>query len=85
MVVRSLIPEEYVWLGATDADREGEWVWIYGDGTKRKITVSIPWGPNEPEGGKVQNCIKTNRKGEFMDVECTSTGHFHCQLTKKGN
>ena len=85
MVVRNTLPGEIVWIGASDVDREGEWVWTYGDGSKRNIAVSIPWAPSQPDGGKEQNCIRMNGRGEFLDVRCTLTGYFHCQITKKGN
>ena len=53
-MVQNIQSKTRIWIGGSDADREGEWVWTDGDGNKMNITVSIPWVSNEPNGGKMK-------------------------------
>ena len=59
---------EFVWLGARDSEREGEWI-RETDGRPMapsgggRATWQIPWEtrPREPNGGTKENCAAMKR------------------------
>ena len=82
----SFLPGIRIWTAGTDADREGEWVWTYGDETKRNIIFPIPWGSREPNGRRSENCMMRDPRwgGRFSDLSCDNPTPFFCQLSRKG-
>jgi len=67
------------WLGATDRQNEGTWVW---DKTETKVTYT-DWQTGEPNNyGGDQNCllIKRGYKYKWDDSECDSRLGYICQL-----
>lgn len=40
------------WVGGTDQENEGDWMWIDGSGF-----VYQNWQENEPGGGTNENCL----------------------------
>ena len=45
--LRSALSGKRIWIGGTDVNQEGKWVWTYGDGGKKNITTQIPWGKKD--------------------------------------
>ena len=76
-----------VWIGGSDAEHEGIWKWIYGDGIKKEITGTIPWFENEPDGGSKENymILCGHNLAELCDVVKQRHFEFFCQLSAKGD
>lgn len=53
------------YFGASDAAKEGEWVWEDGS----PFTFSF-WGDGEPNGNTDENCLEINYYGYWNDVGC---------------
>ena len=72
-------PEDGIWLGATDEDKEGEWKWI--DDTKSKYSN---WGPGQPNNKKENEhyLLYHLRTGKWSDQpdKCEQhTAYFVCE------
>ena len=68
------------WLGINDKRNEGSWVYD-SDGTS--VAFSIPWYPEEPNGGSSQNCLvywNPSQIGQLSDLECTNSYLSICEL-----
>ena len=68
------------WIGINDKRNEGSWVYD-SDGTS--VTFSIPWYPEEPNGGSSQNCLvywNPSQIGQLSDLECTNSYLSICEL-----
>ena len=66
----------YLWLGGTDADEEGNWIWT--DGTPFNYTR---WYSGEGAGGITQNCLAlyTNYE-QWYDYECFESYPYVCEI-----
>jgi hypothetical protein len=67
-----------VLVGGSDADSEGNWVWM--DGTSFSFTF---WKEGEPNGDTAENCLmldNTDWKFEWMDVDCAEPANFVCSF-----
>jgi len=70
-----------IWVGASDADKEKEWVWVNGE------IVDLHdkrWADREPNngGGTVQNCMVANyQTHRWDDQSCSWNKPFVCQYT----
>ncbi|CAL4063133.1 unnamed protein product, partial [Meganyctiphanes norvegica] len=71
------------WLGASDQDSEGEWVWQH---SKETFPLSSNmWECTHPSGGTDHNCLATIANGThhrayLYDGRCTNYWHFVCQI-----
>ena len=70
------------WIGATDLEDEGNWIWTDGSPVKNNKN-NKNWWPREPNnccGG--QHCVATNyeESGKWDDKTCSITRPFHCQV-----
>ena len=66
------------WLGGTDADEEGNWIWT--DGTPFNYTY---WASGQGEGGITENCIAIytyNQYGTWKDYECYDSHPYICEI-----
>ena len=69
------------WIGASDIDKEGEFVWLTG--------APVAWGdwwPNEPNngrGGPVEDCVHDQSRSNqyaWNDAPCNNYNcHFICE------
>jgi hypothetical protein len=72
------------WLGGTDVDAEGEWVWVR-DGTAFPSVQSTdageyaPWASGEPNDQNDSDCLRVLTTGVWADWECDGTYAFVCQ------
>jgi len=72
--IHLLYSSNWLWLGATDAVKEGTWVWT--DGTALDYTK---WTSGEPDGS--YNCLGLNSNGLWYDnPACTSSVPYACKL-----
>ena len=65
-----------LWLGYTDADSEGTWLWV--DGTSAAFTN---WYSGEPNDSGGEDCAATNfgAYGYWNDYPCTYSLPFVCE------
>ncbi|CAL4138098.1 unnamed protein product, partial [Meganyctiphanes norvegica] len=76
-----------VWLGASDAEVEGEWVW-QKTGERLSLSNSM-WYYSEPAGGTGENCLRasiatsSHNRAYLRDLACSSTFNFVCQIFPK--
>ena len=80
--VQSLHGGEHSWLGLTDIDTEGKFIW--SDGTPFNFHY---WAKHQPNNFRNEDCVHTlgflqDHKYEWNDVNCTDCHRFTC---KKGN
>ena len=76
--VRTLIKnydptEYYTWIGLTDCQREGGWMW--SDGSKVSYTLYHEGEPNNHNG--IEHCVHTNSL--WNDTQCSYTYHSVCK------
>ena len=71
----------YFWLGGTDYDEEGTWMWT--DGTPFSYTK---WDSGEGAAGTTQNCLamdeyySSNYNGYWHDFECYFSYPYVCEI-----
>ncbi|XP_052076835.1 uncharacterized protein LOC127714841 isoform X3 [Mytilus californianus] len=69
-----------IWIGLTDTESEGTWLWT--DGTKL-ISANNHWSPEtyEPNGFTKENCVVGHTRTEkWIDIACYSEHRAVCQL-----
>ncbi|KAL7382488.1 hypothetical protein ABVT39_023298 [Epinephelus coioides] len=69
--VRSLVSnfdpvQGSTWIGLSDTQREGRWMW--SDGTAVDFTF---WYSGMPNGGDSQNCVHKNYATQWNDYQCS--------------
>ncbi len=72
------------WIAASDAQREGSWIWTAGPDTGLAVS-SMFWAPGQPGNGTAANCAVMNSTG-FDDQSCNSFSaayvvEYECQST----
>ena len=82
---------QFVWLGGSDEEEEGAWVWSNGAAWRYPGYV-WPWGSGEPDGLRGENCLFLMWSGgsdeHWIDHSCNHVGNtgFVCQVpTQKSN
>ena len=81
MFVQSLHSGEYGWLGLSDVNSEGTFVW--SDGTQLNYTY---WATRQPNNFHNEDCVHTlgllkSHEYKWNDVNCSSCHKYSC---KKG-
>ena len=66
-----------VWIGLTDRDVEGTWVWESGEAVSY-----TSWNSGEPNDSGGEDCVHTNYGGTggWNDISCSSSYPFVCEL-----
>ena len=77
------ISGNYTWLGGTDVDTEGQWIWV--DGSPFDWNASN-WGVanGEPNGKTIENCLVTWDSQPWNDAPCNPgwwARKFVCKTT----
>ena len=80
--LRELLKDEkkvqFVWLGGSDEEEEGVWVWSNG-GPWRYPNYVWPWGSGEPDGFRGENCLFLMWSGgsddHWIDHSCNYVGN----------
>ncbi|KAM4636310.1 C-type lectin domain family 3 member A-like isoform 2-T2 [Discoglossus pictus] len=67
--------KKVIFLGMNDIKQEG--VFVYLDG--QKITYTN-WYQNEPNGGRVENCIRIYEQGKWVDTTCERINQVVCEF-----
>ena len=70
-----------IWNGLTDEWEEGDWVNPY---TKETSTGSL-WQAGSPDGGNIENCIKTRQDRKWGDVDCVERNCALCHFPRRMN
>ena len=74
---------QYLWSGATDAFKEGEWIWANsGDTVSKFLWKTWSNGHSEPNGLPGEHCMVLDRdfEGYFNDGNCKKNFNFVCQI-----
>ncbi|KAL4216471.1 hypothetical protein ACF0H5_024195 [Mactra antiquata] len=72
------------WIGATDQDKEGHWVWL--DGTRILQRYFYPTEPNNGPSSTPENCgalSYINKTFLLNDDVCSNSYHFICEINLK--
>merc|ERR1719239_1633067 len=68
-----------LWLGATDKDEEGTWVWQ----SDNEVMTYNDWGPNQPNNLRgEQHCLSMQRS-KWDDLACDLDRAYICQAEKE--
>ena len=68
-----------MWIGATDEETDGTWIW--NDGNTGNINYYYNnWESDEPNGGTSENCIELRTSLEWNDASCSNNKKFVCNL-----
>ncbi|XP_028969731.2 CD209 antigen-like protein E isoform X2 [Esox lucius] len=74
-------PNKHVWIGLTDSDTEGTWIWVDGSPLTTKF-----WDTKQPNSyeGKEQDCVEVNHKssdpGVWNDEGCQNRNNWICEI-----
>ncbi|MFO0548110.1 MAG: DUF4215 domain-containing protein [Polyangiaceae bacterium] len=74
-LVRTLLPQTTLYIGATDAATEGTWEWPSGE----SFSYSN-WSTNEPNNSGDEDCVQLYVDGTWNDVPCTNTYGYVCEV-----
>jgi len=75
LLVRKKVPRwANVWIGASDHDKEGTFVWADGSGA---VTYTN-WSPGEPNENGDEDCVVLYRNGRWNDGNCGLRNRFVC-------
>ncbi|XP_041932288.1 CD209 antigen-like protein E isoform X2 [Alosa sapidissima] len=75
--------EDYYWIGLSDLETEGQWIWV--DGTPLNKTGAVFWlkrpnGKDEPDNWKGdEHCGLLYKGGDWRDVSCKDPQRFVCE------
>ncbi|KAK4315686.1 hypothetical protein Pmani_000465 [Petrolisthes manimaculis] len=65
------------WVGGSDAEAEGSWVW---ERTVKSVPMGVPfWLPGHPDGDTHENKLMIADNGYFTDGNQTEEHYFICQ------
>ncbi|XP_015251626.1 PREDICTED: CD209 antigen-like protein E [Cyprinodon variegatus] len=76
--------KDWFWIGLTDSEKEGSWVWV--DGSPLKESLSF-WGNNEPDGqgggpDSEVDCVRAIKEGnsiKWFDGYCKQSLRSICE------
>lgn len=82
-IVAALAPRNFglrMWVGLTDAEREGDWRWLSGE-----IPFASGWRPGEPNDQNGEDCGELIVDGGgFNDVPCALLKPVLCEARIRG-
>ncbi len=67
--------EEKVWIGLSDTEVEGSWLWV----DERSLGEWNSWASDEPNGGRYENCVELDASG-WNDKVCSTLRPFVCKM-----
>jgi hypothetical protein len=72
------------WLGGTDADAEGQWMWMnttrFWSGAAAGTAIGYAhFAPAAPGSGNASNCLHVGANGEWTDAACATSYAYFCQ------
>ena len=74
--VRSLITSGSIWIGLTDKDNEGIFVWVTGE-----PLVYTNWRAGEPDLSESQDYVKQEYSGQWNDRDSDSVNRYVCECS----
>lgn len=66
-----------IWLGASDIDKEGTYVWNYSNGELDYLFTG--WNSGEPNGGTNENCVTLETYHKWNDRSCLYKLYYVCE------
>ncbi|CAG5889405.1 unnamed protein product [Menidia menidia] len=65
-------PEDKFWIGLTDSEEEGRWLWVDGSPLNESLTF---WSQKEPdnwndESHEGEDCVRMGEKGGALELKC---------------
>jgi Lectin C-type domain len=74
--VAALAVDTAWWIGATDAETEGTWLWVDGS-----ALVFVAWASGQPDNFFfVEDCAQQKPDGSWNDRNCTVNAAYVCEL-----
>jgi hypothetical protein len=68
------LTKDWTWLGASDAEQEGNWKWLSGE------TVAVPWEAGQPDNaGSQEHAAALTGDGKLHDRYALETSAFLCE------
>lgn len=78
-LIRNDLKREDLWIGASDREREGVWMWVNGD--ELKLDEKI-WAAGQPNNRCAEHCamIPGFSTQNAYDVTCNQMNHALCEF-----
>ncbi|XP_061472650.1 C-type lectin domain family 17, member A-like isoform X3 [Rhineura floridana] len=74
-LVKHLGNEQVFWIGLSDTNKEGEWLWLDGS----RVSLSF-WGAGEPNNaGHREDCATLRFNGKWNDALCSLKEYWICK------
>jgi hypothetical protein len=72
------------WVGLTDVELEGTFVWVTDEDTGGFPIVGDhpPWDRDDPDGGRTENCVRFKRSYDFEDKRCDEPNRYVCECDR---
>src|SRR5262249_52472846 len=68
----------YCWLGGTDVENEGTFVWANGE-LWTYTSMMAPWAPAEPNNQNDEDCVAHDGNGTMNDTDCGEMHPYLCE------
>ena len=71
------------WLGASDLQQEGRFVWAHSEG---EVTGFTDWDCDQPDDLGGQDCVHMDARQDYRwdDDNCNDKKHYICQMPTSG-
>uniref|UniRef100_A0A8C6RBT0 CD209e antigen n=1 Tax=Nannospalax galili TaxID=1026970 RepID=A0A8C6RBT0_NANGA len=66
----------YTWMGLSDLNKEGTWIWV--DGSPLSNSLKKYWNQGQPNNNGGQDCVEFRKSG-WNDASCDNTKFWICK------